>query len=228
MTLNAQDNQNLVTEQKTNDKEYNFAQLRKQAEAERLARIQAEERAAQLERQIKTKPSAEDDEDDEDSEPYVDRRKLKKELSRFGEHTKQQTQVEIQKAVQQALDEERRSNYLKNNSDFNQVMSGDVIQKFADRHPDLAENILKMPDGFERQKLVYTTIKALGVDKPDAKPQSIQEKIEANRKNPYYQPSQMGTAPYGTHQVSGRNVSPQEGQKLYEQMKQLKENLRLG
>lgn len=226
MTLNAQEIPNNASDSKPNDKEYNFAQLRKQAEAERVARIQAEERAAELERKLSSKPIDEDD--DDDSEPYVDRRKLKKELNRFGEQSKQQTQAEIHKAVQQALDEKDRQMYLKQNNDFNQVMSGDVIQKFADRHPQLAENILRMPEGFERQKLVYETIKALGVDKPEAKPQSIQEKIDANRKNPYYQPSQMGTAPYGTHQATGRNVSAQEGENLYKQMQQLKQNMRLG
>jgi hypothetical protein len=226
MTINAQDTPNTSTETKQTDKDYNFAQLRKQVEAERVARVQAEERAAELERQVKSKPIHEDDEDDD--EPYVDRRKLKKELNRFGEQSKQQTQADIQRTVQEALNEERRQNYLKQNNDFNHVMSEATIQKFADRHPEIAENILRMPEGFERQKLVYSTIKALGVDKPEAKPQSIQEKIDANRKNPYYQPSQMGTAPYGTHQVTGRNVSDQEGQNLYKQMQQLKQNMRLG
>ena len=133
-------------------------------EQERVARQQAEERAAAAERaaqeRAKSSPLNEDDDDDE---PYIDKKKLNKTLTKFGEQTKKQTQAEIQSAVQEALEQERRSNYLKENADFNQVMTQETIERFI-KHPRLAENILRMPDGFERQKLVYENIKALGID----------------------------------------------------------------
>lgn len=224
MTLSPQDTQVPLQEQsKSNDKEYNFAQMRKQLDQERSARLVAEERAAQMERQSQAKPQYEDD--DADDEPYVDKRKLKKELTKFGEQNKAYTQQEINRSVQTALEEERKTNYLKTNSDFNNVMSNDTIQKFADKHPGLAENILRMPEGFERQKLVYETIKALGVDRPDQKQPSIQDKVDANKRSPYYQPSGVGSAPYAG---ATADYSPAGQKNAYEQLLKLKANLRIG
>jgi len=193
-------------------------------EQERLARQQAEERAAAAERAAQERArSSPLNEDEDDDEPYVDKKKLHKTLAKFGEQTKQQTQAEIQAAVQEAIEQERRSQYLKENSDFNQVMTTDTIEKFALKHPRLAENILRMPDGFERQKLVYENIKALGIDKPEQKQSSVQEKIEANKRSPYYQPSGVGSAPY-----SGQGDFSPVGQKsAYEKMQELKNRLRI-
>ena len=79
-----------------------------------------------------------------------------------------------------------------------------------------------MPEGFERQKLVYQNIKELGVDKPEQKQSTIQEKVDANRRSPFYQPTGVGTAPYAT---SGD--FSQTGQKqAYAKMKELQARLR--
>jgi translation elongation factor P/translation initiation factor 5A len=216
---------------RTDTTEQNLAKQRqmyeRKLEAERQEKLQWQERAAAAERaaqeRAKMSPLNEDEEDDE---PYIDKRKLQKTLAKFGEQTKQQTQAEIQAAVQQALEEERRSTYLKENSDFNQVMTEDTIQRFATKHPRLAENILRMPEGFERQKLVYENIKALGVDKPDQKPNSVQDKIEANKRSPFYQPSGVGTAPFGVGPAA-KDYSPAEQKNAYQKMQELKQRLRI-
>jgi hypothetical protein len=80
-----------------------------------------------------------------------------------------------------------------------------------------------MPEGFERQRLVYENIKALGVDKPISKEPSVQEKIEANRKSPYYQPSGVGAAPY----ASQSDFSAGGQKQAYEKMQELKNRLRI-
>lgn len=201
---------------KVDNKELNFRQLEakyeKQLQFERAARIEAE-RIAQ-ERRI---PEPEED----DSEPYVDHKKLDKKLARFGEQSKQQTQTDIQRAVQVAISEERKQNWLKQNSDFYDVLQH--AEKFAQHDPDLAETILEMPEGFERQKLVYKNIKALGLHKEAPKQASIQEKVDANRRSPYYQPSGVGTAPYSSQADFSTN-----GQKAaYDKMQQLKAQLRI-
>ena len=226
MTVNPQENQE--NELKSKDLEKNFVIQRrhyeKQIELEKTARQQAEERAEAAERaaQERARISPINDEDD-DSEPYVDKKKLKRVLNQFGEQTKAQTKAEIEQAVQSALDQERRSNYLKDNHDFNQVMNSDMLQKFADKHPRLAENILRMPDGFERQKLVYENIKALGLDKPEQKQPSIQDKIDSNRKSPYYQPTGVGSAPY----AAAGDFSKTGQKSAYDKMQELKDRLRL-
>ncbi len=217
MTAPTQENQ--VEQSKSSDKELNFRALeqkyQRQLEQERNARLEAEKRI----QESQSKNSNEDDEDD--SEPYVDHKKLQKKLNKFGEQTKQQTQTEIKQAVQQALNEERRQNWLKSNPDFYEVLQH--ADKFAQKDPDLAESILEMPDTFERQKLVYKNIKALGVHKPEVKGPSIQEKVDANRRSPYYQPSGVASTPY-----SSQGDFSESGQKsAYENMQKLKKTLRI-
>ena len=217
MSAPIQENQVKPQDAQRNDKELNFRALeqkyQRQLEQERAGRLEAERIAQEATR----KPVEEDDE----SEPYVDHKKLKKEQAKFGQQMKQETQSEIQKAVSTALKEERKQNWMKSNPDFYEVLQH--AEKFAQMDPELAETILEMPEGFERQKLVYKNIKALGINKPEVKQPSIQDKIDANKKSPYYQPSNVGTAPY----ASVGDFS-QGGQKnAYDKMQELKKNLRL-
>lgn len=209
---------NQTVENKPSDKEINFrnleAKYQKQLAEERSARLEAE-RAVQEARQ---KPVVEDD---DDNEPYVDHKKLNKTLARFGQETQKQTQSEIQKAVHVALQEERKQNWIKNNPDFFDVLQN--ADKFAAKDPELAETILEMPEGFERQKLVYKTIKSMGLHKPEQKQQTIQEKVDANKRSPYYQPSGVGTAPY----ASAGDFSPGGQKQAYDKMKELQARLRI-
>lgn len=213
-----QENQPQVTqtEQKVSDKELNFraleARYRRELEQEKQAR-------AELENRINKFSQSKDDE--EDDEPYVDHKKLEKKLEKFGQKAMQQTQSEIKTAVSQALYEERKQNWLKNNSDFYDVMQN--AQRFAEKDPELAETILEMPDTFERQKLVYKNIKSMGLHKPATTEPSIQQKIDANRRSPYYQPSGVGTAPYTTQ----GDFSPNGQKQAYEKLQELKRNLRI-
>lgn len=227
MALDVQQNQVQNSEsQVTKEKENNFERMRKmyenQLEQERLKAKAIQEELENVKRSSRSLPRDEDDEDDD--EPYVDKRRLNKKLASFEQKTKQETKNEIQNAVQQALYEERKQNWIKQNPDFHQVMSTEVIQKFANEHPDLAEDILSMPEGFERQKLVYRNIKKLGVDKPPQKQSSIQDKVDANRRSPYYQPSGVSNPPY---EAVG-DFSPAGQKNSYDKMQQLKNRLRLG
>lgn len=201
--------------QKTNDKELNFRAL----EA-RYERKLAEERQARLELEKRIQSAPQDDDDSSD-EPYVDHKKLDKKLAKFGEKTMQQTQTEIKHAVNSALYEERKQSWLEHNNDFYDVM--EHAEKFAQQDPHLAKTILEMPEGFERQKLVYYNIKSRGLDKPQSKAPSIQEKIDANRKSPYYQPSGQASAPYAAQ----GDFSPNGQKQAYDKLQELKRNLRI-
>lgn len=206
-------------DQKTTDKELNFraleAKYQKQLEQERTARLEAE-RMAQEYAKFKHKESMDDE--DEDDEPYIDKKRLKKTLNKFGEQSKEYTQTEIQKAVSNALQEERKQNWLNGNKDFFDVLKH--AEKLYQKDQELAEAILEMPDNFERQKLVYKNIKALGLHMPEEK-KTIQEKVDANRKNPYYQPSGVGTAPY----QSQGDFSSSGQKQAYQKMQELKHRL---
>lgn len=212
MTVPPQENQEQA---KANDKEYNFRlqeqKYQKLLENERNAKLALEKEL----QQSKQRPI----DDDDDNEPYVDKKKLNRALNQFGQQTMQQTQSEIQKAVHTALQEERKANWMKNNSDFYDVMKH--AEKLAQKDPELADTILEMPEGFERQKLVYKNIKALGLDKPETKAPTIQEKIDSNRRGPYYQPSNTGTSPY----TPAGDFSKTGQKNAYEQMQALKGRL---
>lgn len=213
--------QNTQEQPKVNDKELNFrmleAKYEKQLAQERAARLEAEKAAQEA---LMKKNSIVEEEEEE--EPYVDKRKLKKELNRYGEQAKQQTQAEIQRAIQMAREEERKEVWLESNQDFFDVLT-QYADKFAQRAPHLAKSILAMPEGFERQKLVYQNIKALGIDKPEEKKQTIQDKVDANRRGPYYQPTGVGASPYS----SQSDFSPSGQKQAYEKMQELKSRLRI-
>lgn len=214
-----------VAESKQNDKEINFRlqekaireTYEKQLSQERSARIEAERKAEEA----LSRRNSSIEEDEEEIEPYVDHKKLKREQAKFKQNMKQETQSDIQTAVQRALNEERKSNWLKSNPDFFDVLQH--AEKLAMKDPDLADSILEMPEGFERQKLVYKNIKALGLDKPEVRQPSIQEKVDANRRSPFYQPSGVGTAPY----ASEGNFSAQGQKDAYAKMQELKNRLRI-
>jgi hypothetical protein len=222
MTDEAQTSQ--VQDQKISDKELNFrnleAKYQKELAAERQARFEAEKERQRLEQEMAAKKQHIED-DDDDSEPYVDKKKLQKQLAKFGEQTQKQTQTDIQRAVFTALQEERKNTWLKDNKDFYDVLQH--AEKLAQKDPDLAETILEMPEGFERQKLVYKNIKALGLHKELEKGPSIQEKIDANRRSPYYQPSGVGSAPY----AGAGDFSPVGQKNAYAKLQELKGRLRL-
>lgn len=212
--------ENQVPEAKNNEKELNFRRLeakyQQELAAERAKREEAERLAQQYQNQTQQVQEEEDD-----SEPYVDHKKLNKTLSKLGMNTHSEIQKAMEQAKRTAKEEVKRELWLENNPDFYEVLNH--AEKFAQKAPKLAETILKMPEGFERQQLVYQNIKELGLHKPEQQQPSIQEKIDANRRSPFYQPSGVGAAPYApTGDFS------QGGQKqAYDKMKELQARLRL-
>ncbi len=219
MADQVQNNQTQNQEQKPSDKELNFrnleAKYQRQLEQERAARMEAE-RIAQ---EAQSKKQQVQDDDDNDDEPYVDKKKLNKKLASFGQTTQGEIQKAMEEAKRSAKEEVKREIWVDQNKDFTKVMEDSaLLQKFYDHDPDLAETILQMPNTFERQKLVYKNIKALGIDKPAPKQSSVQDKVDANKRSPYYQPGGVGSTPYA--QVG--DFSPAGQKQAYEKMRELK------
>jgi hypothetical protein len=205
MTASATNSQVPQSENKTNDKELNFraleAKYQKQVDFERAGRLEAE-RVAQ---EAISRHNIRDDDDSSD-EPYIVPKTLEKKLAKFGQTQQSEIQKAMEMAKHAAKEELRQEVWLENHPDF-----FDIIEKnannFQQKAPKLAAAILKMPEGFERQKLVYETLKEMGIDKPEQKQASIQDKVDANRRSPYYQPSGVGAAPYaaaGDFSASGQ------------------------
>jgi hypothetical protein len=218
MSVTPQENQsNEQIEQKSNDKEYNFAQIRKQLEQEKQEKQHLASQIEELKRAV-AQPRNDDDDDDE---PYIDRKKLRRESEKVKKEAINEAEQLIERKVSKALEEERRNMWLKGNPDFYDTMQH--AQKLYEKDPELAESIIQMPDTFERQKLVYRSIKTLGLHEKAKAAPSIQEKIDANKRSPYYQPASSGTPPYS----SGGDFSDAGMKSGFTKMKELQKRMGL-
>lgn len=210
-------------EQKQSDKELNFRALeqkyKRELDQERQARLEAEKIA----QEAVSRKQAPIDDDEDDSEPYVDHKRLNKKLAKFGQSTQSDIQKAMETAKQAAKEELKQEVWLESNPDFYDILQNHS-EKLAQKSPALAKSILAMPNNFDRQRLVYQSIKELGFDKPEVKQQSIQEKVDANKRSPYYQPSGVGSAPYA--QVGDYSKTGQK--QAFDKMQELKNRLRLG
>lgn len=205
--------------EKNNDKEYNFAQLRKQLESERAEK---EKMVSEIEA-IKAKLNAPKPEEEDDYEdPYVDPKYLKKQLTRFEERMQSKFSQEAEKKARELMEKDREDAFLKNTPDFPTTLTPDNIKLFAEKYPDIAEPLSQMPDSFARQKLLYQNIKALKIGQKEEQP-SIQQTIDAKRRSPYYQPSGVPNAPYSAQ----GDFSPTGQKSAYEKMQEMKSKLRL-
>lgn len=216
--MTVSDTENVAQDQKQAEKELNFRRMESKYQQEiayeRAKREEMEKRMAEM---SQSKPEPEE----EDAEPYVDHKKLNKSLTKFGQNTQSEIQKAMQQAKHMAKEELKQEFFLENTPDFYEVL--EHAEKFQQKAPKLAETILRMPEGFERQKLVYQTIKEMGLDKPEVKQSSIQEKIDSNKKSPYYQPTSVGASPYSA--ASDFSASGQK--QAYDKMKELQARLRL-
>lgn len=210
-------------ETKPNDKEFNFRALeaKYQRDLER-ERTEKERYARELEDLRLSKASrSEEIEEDDDSEPYVDKKRLNKTLNNFEKRVEEKIEKKAEEKAHKLYEKQKQENWVRQNPDFYDVLQNHA-EKIMEKHPHLAETILEMPNTFERQKLVYQNIKAFGLDRPEVKPPSIQDKIDSNRRSPYYQPSGIAPAPY-----SSVGDFSQAGQKnAYAKLQELKSRLR--
>lgn len=218
--MNEQVQDTTTTEQKPNDKEYNFRQQEAKYERmlaqERAARAEMEKEFQRLQESSKNKFP----EDDTDDEPYVDHKRLEKKLTSFEKKLEEKIERKAEEKARNLLESEKRDSWIRSNSDFYDVLKH--AEKLAQQNPELAETILQMPEGFERQKLVYSNIKALGLHKAESKQPSIQEKIDANRRSPYYQPTGVASPPY----AAAGDFTPAGQKNAYAKMQELKARLR--
>lgn len=218
-------------EARQNDKEFNFARLRQ--EKERAVAV-AQEAMADKERlqqeiekvraQASKMRTPEFEEDDEvDDEPYVNRKGLKRVLSKLDQSIESKIDERAQAIARKILEEDRQKNFvfqLKSEyRDFGDVVTADTLEKLNQKNPRMASIIDRMPDGYEKGQMVYETIKEMGLHK---KPEpSVKDKVEQNLRNPYYYPttSGQGSTPMGDFSPAGKKAA-------YEKIKSLKESRR--
>lgn len=225
MTVPSQENQPQTADvqSKESTSELNFrrqaALYERKLEQERQARLEAERRALELEK--RTQRPQEDDSDS--SEPYVDDKRLTKKLDRFKEELQPQIDAQVEARARALMQQEKRNDWMKRNPDFEDVLSR--ANEFAKSNPDEAEDLLELPDGFERHKAVYRAIKRYESQKQEKlKESDIQKKVDQNQRNPYYVPSGVVGGPFGMQS----DFSQGGQQRAYEKMQALKKNLRIG
>lgn len=204
---------------KQNDREINFR--KQEAMFQRQLEQQRQETESLRKELENSRRQPQIEEEDDSSDPYVDHKKLNKKLSSFGQTTHSEIQKAMETAKQSAKEELKQEMFLENNADFYDVL--EKADELMIKAPKLAENILRMPNNFERQKLVYHTLKQLEIDKPAQKQSTIQDKVDANRRSPYYQPSGINASPYAAQS----DFSPSGQKQAYEKMQQLKNSLRI-
>ncbi len=226
MTENQASNQaqiqdkSLVGGVKTEDADKNFRLLERK---HRLEMDQERQARQDLERKLQEIESRQSIADDDDDEPYVGHKKLDKKFNSFEKKLEQTIEKKAEERARALLDTRDQEDWATKNNDFSEVMKEDNLMKLLNRAPALADSIKRMPDGFEKQKLVYNTIKSMGIDKPETKQPSIQDKIDANKRSPYYQPSGVGAAPYS----ASSDFSAQGQKQAYAKMQELKNRLRM-
>jgi len=213
------------TEQVQKEKELNFENMRKQLESARAEKQHLQQRLSELEKMQSQKvpPEQNSDDDDYSDEPYVDHKKLDKKLKKFESNIEERIDLRAEEKARTLLEQEKQQSYVKANPDFQETLTQENIQKFAEKHPQIAERMLRMPDNFDRQALLYEQIKALQVNKKEDQKQSVQQTIDANRRSPFYQPSGVGASPY----AQTGDFSPAGQKNAYEKMKELKARLRI-
>ena len=222
MTAEIKNSDANLPENKANDKEFNFRALESKYERTiAQERAEKEQILRELDELKKSKVSRQEEEDD--SEPYVDNKRLEKKFKSFERDLDEKIDRKAEEKAQTILEKKEQENWIRDHSDFFDVVQSHA-QRFFEKVPHLADAILKMPDTFERKKLVYHNIKSLGLDRPEQKTPSIQDKIDANRRSPYYQPTGMANAPY----APAGDFSEPGKKRAYEELQKLKANLRLG
>jgi len=218
MTVNTQEN---IEAPKPTEKELNFERLRKQLEQEKAEKLQMQQRLEAIERAQKA--SKNDDEDDSD-EPYMDHKSFNKKMNKFEEKLEEKIDRRAEEKARILLEQEKQRDYMQKNPDFSQVLSAENIDKFAREHPAIAERMLKMPDTFDRQALLYEQMKAIQASKKvEEEKSAVQQKIDQNRRTPFYQPSGIGASPY----AAAGDFSPAGQKSAYEKLQELKSRLRL-
>lgn len=204
MTTNQSNNQEIVTNSqqdatpsKSNDKEYNFAQLRKKQEQTEYELNKEREERARLTEQVETlksqKSKTDDDDDDNDAEPYIDKKTLKKHIRKLKEENETIITQKAEEIANRVLEQERKNNEVYRLKsmypDFNEVLNEQTAQKLSERHPELADKILKVPDEQLRKEMAYQAIKSMNLHKPDAPKTNTQDQINQKQRTPYYYPS---------------------------------------
>jgi len=201
------ESQNIQAEpQKQNDKDYNFAQLRKGKE-------QLEKQVQELQSHVnsldqKSNQRAIQEEDDGiDDEDIIEGRHLKK-VNQELKALREQLNKEQSLAVQDRLNMKF--------SDFDKVVSKENVEKLKMTEPELYTSIVSSPDLFSKGVSAYKTLKALGIVAEDFS--SEKETVQSNHKKPISTQAIKGQGALSDGNVFARGLTPELRDQLRKEM----------
>jgi hypothetical protein len=206
----------------------NFRRLEAARDAEKEARIRAEMEAEFLKKRLDEIANSTNqvEADPLDSvEDYVDaqtirakfdkeRKALREEASRLAKEAIKEEKLAEEKKKRE---EEQKNSTPKLRSQFNdydEVMNEENILRLEQDNPTFLNAVLEIQDEYKRKYATYDYLKKAGYVAP--KEPSIKEKVEENRRNPYYFEPGSGTPIAVDFDVK----SPQARQQAYEKLKQ--------
>ncbi len=187
----------------SSDKELNFRRLEEARNKDRENSIRLEMQNEMLQSeltQIKEymKPKEADPFDDVDEliDPEL-KRKLQKKFDNLGSSLERKAGEIAERKYQEIQDrkeEADRKNFLpklqSRYNDFDDVMSEGNIIEFGKEDPVFLQTVLMVPDEYKKREMLYQKIKN---SKAGVKTPTVQDKVQANQRNPYFIPS--GSAP---------------------------------
>lgn len=232
MTEALNTNQNSAGTEKLNENvseksRENFRRLEAARDAEKEARIRAEMEAEFLRKQLDgMSQSSKIQENDplDEIEDYIDKQTYKKIREKDREAYRKEADRLVEeklKKIEQEKEQKRHEEEQKNStpklrsqfSDYDEVMNEDNIIRLEQDNPTFLNAVLTIQDEYKRKYATYDYLKKAGYVAP--KEPSIKEKVEENRRNPYYFEPGSGTPIAVDFDVK----SPQARQQAYEKLK---------
>jgi len=191
--------------QKQDDKEYNFAQLRKGKEQLEKRLNDLQEYVSELEAKNSKSNSEEDSGIDDDD--LVEGKHFKK-------VTQQLKQLQDQLRKEQTLSTQDR--LLLKFNDFDSVVTKDNIEKLKTTEPELYTSIISSPDLFSKGVAAYKTLKSLGIAGEDFS--SEKAKAQANHSRPMSTQALKGQSALSDSNVFARGLTPELRKQLHQEM----------
>ncbi len=167
----------------------NMALMRKRAESEEAARIEAERKYADLQRELEEERrknssaplSTSHDEDDAiDPEDYLQGKTFKKTTSKL--KSRQSEQDKKIQEMQERLSYFEAKSELSTIKDFYEVLTDDNIKTFARLYPDDYSTVVANGNLTAKSKTMYNMIKNYGI--ADTNMQKTENRIESNKSKP--------------------------------------------
>ncbi len=196
---------------KRNDAEYNWAEMRRQREKDK-------ERMEALEREIQSlkKPATVEEENfgfnDDDLIEGKHLKDLKREIKQLRSELKQKEVA--------SMDDRLQMKY----PDYTQIVSVENVELLKQNEPELAKSLAYMSDPYEQAVAAYKLLKRLGINKQDSNPVERKKALE-NTQKPLSVNAVTKNSAIGNAHLFENGLTPELKNYLWEEMKQAKKGV---